>query len=133
MIYTFEPGLNTLIVAQVGALRIIGIENDLLYDRDEYNGIVKINNAGALITQRGAMPGNIAGTVMMTKSVSIVGMDFCAGPLKMIEVKPDLMYKVTEDYMSKEEVEVYEEHYGKFITGEASNLITQGKAAGATP
>lgn len=113
-----------LVVCQVGAIRMVG--EVPMISIESSDGTVELHNAGAVVTQRGAMPGQIAGTMLMTKSVSIVSLDFCKGPLKKIEINPDMKYEVTEDFMEAEDIAVFIDNYNRFLSGEATALVSQG-------
>lgn len=106
-----------LVVIQAGAIKYVGTYDTALAT----SGDMKLlTNVGQVVTQRQAMPGQIAGTVVMTKSVTIVSLDFCKGPVKKVKVRVDAKYTVDEDHMPKEDVHNFMEAYEKFLNGDQS-------------
>ena len=105
-----------LIVVQSGAIKYIGILNTLDMGSST-DTEVRLKNVGQVVTQRQAMPGQITGTVVMAKSVTIVSLDFCKGPTKNVTARVDARYEVDTDHMTEDDTKVFHEAYNKFLEG----------------
>lgn len=103
-----------LVVIQAGAIKYIGTYDPAIHTDGDMR---VLNDVGQIVTQRQAMPGQIAGTVVMAKSVTIVTLDFCKGPVGRVKVHVDAKYTVDKDHMTEDDVKVFTDAYEKFLKG----------------
>jgi len=106
-----------LVVIQTGAIKYIGTYDSAIHTD---GGLRILNGVGQIVTQRQAMPGQITGTVVMAKSVTIVSLDFCKGPVGKVRVRVDAKYTVDKDHMTEDDVRMFMEAYERFLSGDQS-------------